>query len=83
MVSPPDTLGRVVFTLTPGAGANSTTPLPQFALAGYIVDANHIELVETGLDALNGTLGGTASAREQTPESSIPLSSRETGMWSA
>lgn len=60
LVSLPDTLGRVVFTLTPGTGANNVTPLLQFALAGYIVDANHIELVETAPDALNGTLGGTA-----------------------
>jgi hypothetical protein len=59
-VSGPDTFGRTVFTLTPGTGANNSTPLPQFALAGYIVDANHIQLVETGPDALNGTLGGTA-----------------------
>jgi len=59
LVSPPDTLGRVVFTLTPGTGANNLTPLLQFGLAGYIVDANHIQLVETS-DALNGTLGGTA-----------------------
>jgi hypothetical protein len=60
LVSGPDTLGRVLFTLTPGAGANNATPLLQFALRGYIVDANHIQLVETSNDALNGTLGGTA-----------------------
>src|SRR5208337_2972310 len=60
LVSGPDTLGRVQFTLTPGTGANNATPLPQFSLAGYMVDANHIQLVEIANDALNGTLGGTA-----------------------
>ncbi len=60
LVYPPDNLGRVQFTLTPGTGANNATPLPQFSLAGYIVDANHIQLVEISNDALNGTLGGTA-----------------------
>ncbi|MGB8730176.1 MAG: hypothetical protein WCC99_02935 [Candidatus Sulfotelmatobacter sp.] len=60
LVSPPDTLGRVQFTLTPGTGANNATPLPQFSLAGYIVDAINIQLVEIANDALNGTLGGTA-----------------------
>ena len=60
LVSGPDTLGRVQFTLTPGTGVNNVTPLPQFSLAGYIVDAKHIQLVEIANDALNGTLGGTA-----------------------
>jgi len=51
----PDTFGRVEFTLNP----TDTTDFPQMILAGYIVDANHIQLVETA-DSFLGALGGTA-----------------------
>jgi hypothetical protein len=54
-VSAPDSFGRVVFTLNP----SSNSGLPSFALAGYIVGSNQIQLVETS-DALQGDLGGTA-----------------------
>jgi hypothetical protein len=54
-VSAPDSFGRVVFTLTPGAN----TGLPSFAVAGYTVGTNQIQLVETN-DTLGGDLGGTA-----------------------
>jgi hypothetical protein len=54
-VSTPDSFGRVVFTLNP----NSNSGLPSFALAGYIVGSNQIQLVET-TDQLGGDLGGTA-----------------------
>ena len=54
-VSAPDSFGRVVFTLNP----NSASGLPSFALAGYIIDSNQIQLVET-TDDLQGDLGGTA-----------------------
>jgi hypothetical protein len=54
-VSAPDSFGRVVFTLNP----NSASGLPSFAMAGYIIDSNQIQLVET-TDDLQGDLGGTA-----------------------
>jgi hypothetical protein len=54
-VSAPDSFGRVVFTLTPGAN----TGVPSFAAAGYTVGTNQIQLVETN-DTLGGDLGGTA-----------------------
>jgi hypothetical protein len=54
-VSAPDAFGRIVFTLTPGA----STGLPSFAVAGYTVGTNQIQLVETN-DTLSGDLGGTA-----------------------
>jgi len=54
-VSAPDSLGRLTFTLFP----TDSTHFPKIALAGYIVDANHIRLVETQ-DFYHGTLGGTA-----------------------
>ena len=54
-VSAPDSFGRVVFTLTPGAN----TGLQSFAVAGYTVATNQIQLVETN-DTLGGDLGGTA-----------------------
>jgi hypothetical protein len=54
-VSAPDSFGRVVFTLTPGAN----TGLQSFAAAGYTVGTNQIQLVETN-DTLGGDLGGTA-----------------------
>jgi hypothetical protein len=57
-VSSYDSLGRVTFQLNPGSGSNSNA-LYQIALAGYVVDTNHVQLVETP-DALGGTLGGTA-----------------------
>jgi hypothetical protein len=54
-VSAPDSYGRVVFTLNPA----DTTDFPVINLAGYIVDATHIRLVETA-DTFNSTLAGTA-----------------------
>jgi hypothetical protein len=51
----PDAFGRVLFTLNP----TDNTDFPQIVLAGYIVDANRIRLVET-FDPYFGTLGGTA-----------------------
>jgi hypothetical protein len=54
-VGAPDSFGRVVFTLTPGAN----TGLPSFAVAGYTIGTNQIQLVETN-DILGGDLGGTA-----------------------
>jgi hypothetical protein len=54
-VSAPDSLGRLTFTLNPSA----VNTFPRIILIGYIVDANHIRLVETH-DPFVGTLGGTA-----------------------
>lgn len=54
-VSAPDPYGRVVLTLNPSASSG----VPSFALAGYTVGTNQIQLVETQ-DALGGDLGGTA-----------------------
>lgn len=59
-VSAPDANGRVQIQLFPGASST----LPPLYLAGYIVDATHIRLIETGdaNDTTNfqGVLGGTA-----------------------
>ena len=54
-VSAPDAFGRVVFTLNPSVSSG----LPSFELAGYTIDTNQIQLVETN-DTLGGDLGGTA-----------------------
>jgi hypothetical protein len=54
-VGAPDAFGRVVFTLNPSASSG----VPSFALAGYTIGANQIQLVETQ-DTLGGVLGGTA-----------------------
>jgi hypothetical protein len=54
-VTGPDKVGRVVFNLTP----TDFTDFPPITLIGYIVDTNHIRLVETA-DQYQGTLGGTA-----------------------
>jgi hypothetical protein len=54
-VGAPDAFGRVVFTLTP----NGNTGLQSFAVAGYTVSTNQIQLVETS-DTLGGDLAGTA-----------------------
>ncbi len=54
-VTGPDKVGRVVFSLNP----TDSTDFPPITLIGYIVDANHIRLVETA-DQYQGTLGGTA-----------------------
>jgi hypothetical protein len=54
-VSAPDIFGRVTFTLNP----TDSGDFPQIILAGYIVDATHIRLVET-VDDFVGTTGGTA-----------------------
>lgn len=53
-VSQPDALGAVQFNLTTSL---STTPL-QFA--GYIVDASHIKLIETDVNAVNSTGAATS-----------------------
>jgi hypothetical protein len=54
-VTAPDSFGRLTFTLTP-----NTTAIVGFALNGYIVGPNRIQLVEALGDPLNGDLGGTA-----------------------
>lgn len=54
-VSAPDSMGRVTITLNP----TDTVDFPQIILAGYIVKANKIFLVETA-DNYFGTTGGTA-----------------------
>jgi hypothetical protein len=51
----PGNFGRVLFTLNP----TDNFDFPEIGLAGYIVDANRIRLVET-FDGYFGTLGGTA-----------------------
>ena len=51
----PDLLGRVTFTLN----ATDSTDFPQIILAGYIVDATHIRLVETDT-SFGWGFGGTA-----------------------
>jgi hypothetical protein len=57
-VSPPDSLGRVVFNLVPTSGST----IPQLNLVGYLVDGTTIQLVET-IDAYGGVTGGTALAQ--------------------
>jgi hypothetical protein len=54
-VSAPDSYGRVVLTLNPSGSSG----VPSFAVAGYTVGTNQIQLVETQ-DTLGGDLGGTA-----------------------
>jgi hypothetical protein len=54
-VSGPDSFGRVLFTLNPTDSAD----FPQIILVGYVVDADHVELVESA-DSFVGVLGGTA-----------------------
>ncbi len=54
-VSAPDSFGRVVLTLNPSASSG----VPSFAVAGYTIGTNQIQLVETQ-DTLGGVLGGTA-----------------------
>lgn len=54
-VSAPDSFGRVVFSLVPSAASEVSA----IDLAGYIVDATHIRLIET-TDSLSGTLAGVA-----------------------
>lgn len=54
-VSAPDAYGRVVFSLVPA----SSSAVGQINLAGYIIDAGHIRLVETS-DVYGGSMGGTA-----------------------
>jgi len=56
-VSPPDAFGRVTFTL-------DTTDFLEIILAGYIVNSNKIQLVET-VDTYKASLGGIAYT--QTP----------------
>ena len=62
-VSAPDAYGRVLFQVRPASGST----LPAIYLAGYIVDAGQIRLVETNdaTDNTNfqGVLGGTALAQ--------------------
>ncbi|MGB8013007.1 MAG: hypothetical protein WCF68_15445 [Terriglobales bacterium] len=55
-VTGPDGFGRVTFTLFPTDTADFGDTI---ALAGYMVDGNHIRLVETG-DNYGGSTGGTA-----------------------
>jgi hypothetical protein len=53
-VSAPDSFGRVTFTLTPASGVS------EFALTGYIIGTNQIQLVESQMDTLGADLGGVA-----------------------
>ncbi len=54
-VSAPDSFGRIVFSLAPSAASG----VFGIDLAGYVVDATHIRLVETS-DSFSGTLAGMA-----------------------
>jgi hypothetical protein len=54
-VTTPDTFGRVTFTLNPSAASG----ISQIKLVGYMVDAGHIQLVET-TDTLLGLTCGEA-----------------------
>jgi hypothetical protein len=53
-VSAPDKFGRVTFNLS-----TNSTSVPPIILAGYIVDATHIRLVESS-DSFSAYTGGTA-----------------------
>ncbi len=55
-VSAPDAFGRVLFHLVPSAHSIFSS----YNLAGYIVDATEIRLVETSGDNFQGVMGGTA-----------------------
>jgi hypothetical protein len=54
-VSSPDSFGRVVFNLTP----SNFQKISGLTFAGYIVDANHIRMVEIN-DSIGAFTGGTA-----------------------
>ena len=54
-VSTPDSMGRVTFTLNPAA---PTSNVSELGLAGYIIDADHIRLVES--DSNTWVVVGTA-----------------------
>jgi len=54
IVSAPDPMGRVTFTLD-----TNSAHFPEIKLAGYIVDSKHIRLVEIA-DTYQATLGGVA-----------------------
>jgi hypothetical protein len=58
-VSNPDSFGRVVFQIVP----RTSLSFPSLNLAGYIVDATHLRLVETSGDNFQGAVGGTALAQ--------------------
>jgi hypothetical protein len=55
-VTAPDSFGRVTITLTPV----STVYLAQFALTGYIVGTNQIQILENQPDTLGADVGGVA-----------------------
>ena len=59
-ITPPDAKGRVQIQLSPGG----SLPLPSISLAGYIIDATHIQLIEisssAGIPTPMGVLGGMA-----------------------
>jgi hypothetical protein len=55
-VTAPDSFGRITITLTPV----STVYLAQFALTGYIVGTNQIQILENQPDTLGADLGGVA-----------------------
>jgi hypothetical protein len=69
-VSGADSLGRIEVTLNQTDSAD----FPQMILAGYVVDANDIRLVETDDDYL-GDLGGTAFNQGSTNTGSFSSSS--------
>ena len=65
-VSAPDSLGSVQFALNSNLYASGSTT-PSIILDGYMIDANHIRLVEDwSLDWYSGTTGGTAVAQTGT-----------------
>jgi hypothetical protein len=55
-VTAPDSFGRVTITLTPV----STVYLAQFALTGYVVGTNQIQILENQPDTLGADVGGVA-----------------------
>jgi hypothetical protein len=57
-VTAPDSFGRVTISLTPTSVPNGQ--ISQFSLGAYIIGANQLQIVESGSDALQATLGGLA-----------------------
>ncbi len=57
-ITAPDSFGRVTINLAPTSVPDGG--VPQFTLAAYVIGNGQLQLIESGSDTLQSTLGGTA-----------------------
>jgi hypothetical protein len=64
-ISAPDSFGRVIISLTPASVPNGL--ISQLSLGAYVLGNGQLQVVESGSDVLQATLGGLALSQGNNP----------------